>query len=312
MLQQTRVEVVVPYFQAFLERFQTVEDLASAPVEDVLALWSGLGYYRRARQLHRAARQIVESGSGFPPDSKGLLELPGVGPYTAAAVASIAFGECVPVLDGNVERVLCRRQGIEEDPKKSSVRATLRQTAATLLDASRPGDSNQALMEIGATVCRSRRPDCGSCPLRPGCVAAERGDPERYPRPRRRRRVQRIELVVAVVRESGRTLLFRRPEESELLAGIWELPNVPHGSRRPAMERHLARRYGGRWHLGGAAGRVRHGITYRAIIVHVHPARFEAGDQVGEGPEAAWVGPEERSRFPVSSMVEKVLAVEGG
>jgi A/G-specific adenine glycosylase len=307
MLQQTQVRTVIPYYERFLERFPTVGALAAAETEEVLALWSGLGYYRRARQLHRAAGEVVRRG-GFPETALELRELPGVGPYTAAAVASIAFGEPVPVLDGNVERLLCRRLAVAEDPKRSAVRRRLSAAAAELLDPERPGDGNQALMEVGATVCRPVAPDCPDCPLRAGCRARIEGDPERYPAPRRRRRVERVELAVAVAREGGRVLLFRRPEGSDVLAGLWELPNVPRGRTLAATAAALGERYGGRWRLRRRRGRVRHGITYRAITLHLHPAEVDAGDAVAEGPEAAWVGDHERGDFPVSSMVEKVLA----
>ena len=311
MLQQTRVEAVVPYYQAFIERFPTVEDLAAAGVEEVLALWSGLGYYRRARLMHRAAKKIRLRGT-FPRSSLELLEMPGIGPYTAAAVASMAFGECVPVLDGNVERVICRRLGIEENPKRSSVRKKLVDGAARLLDPVRPGDSNQALMELGATICRPKRPNCGSCPIRPGCLAERLGDPERFSRPRQRRVIERVDLAVAVVRQRGRVLLFRRPEDSRVLPGMWELPNVAHCPSREKIEKSLGRRYGGRWRLDPVIGLVQHSITYRAIYIQAHSARLlEGGDDIGGGLEAAWVLSEEGVGLPISSMVEKILTLEG-
>ena len=309
MLQQTQVRTVVPYYRAFLRRFPTVEALAAADLDEVLALWSGLGYYRRARQLHRAAREMVEGGRGFPASSRELERFPGIGPYTAAAVASIAFDEVVPVLDGNVERLLCRRLGLSDDPKRSATRRRLLAAAAALLDRRRPGDSNQALMELGATVCRPVQPDCPSCVLAAGCRARRSGDPERYPAPRRRRTVERQELAVAVARRRGKVLLFRRPQGSEILAGMWELPNVPQEPTLGAIAAALGRRYGGRWRLAETGSRVRHGITYRALELHVYRARFAAGGTVAEGPEAAWVAAAERERFPVSSMVEKVLAL---
>ncbi len=258
MLQQTQVKTVIPYYEQFLDRFPDVEALAAATLEEVLALWSGLGYYRRARQMHAAARQVVELGT-FPASSSELQNLPGIGPYTAAAVGS------------------------------------------------RPGDSNQALMELGATICRPKRPDCRSCPLAGGCQARVAGDPERFPPPRRHHQVERIDLVVAVARQKDRFLLFRRPEDSGLLAGLWELPNIPRRGSRSAIERSLGRFYGGRWKLEPAGGRVRHGITHHALVLYVHPARFSAGDAVGEGPEAAWVAVDEMGDYPLSSAVEKVL-----
>lgn len=300
MLQQTRVETVLPYYEVFLARFPSLESLAAADVAEVLALWSGLGYYRRARQLHQAAREAASSG-GLPPSAAELRKLPGIGPYTAAAVASIAFGEVVPVLDGNVERLVCRRLAFAEDAKKSGVRRRLESAAAELLDADRPGDSNQALMELGATVCVPRRPRCGSCPLARGCRG--RGDPERYPAPRRRREVERLEWTVALVERRGRTLFFRRPEGSVLMPGLWELPNV-EAQEGPAAEA-LSAAYGGGFRLGEEVARVRHGVTFRSITLRVHRAAF-AGPPA-EGREAAWLGPGDRPRYGISSMFEKVF-----
>ncbi len=312
MLQQTRVETVVPYYQAFLERFPSVEILAAASVDQVLASWSGLGYYRRARQLHEAARRIATMES-FPVSSLELQKLPGIGPYTAAAVASQAFDEPVPVLDGNVERVLSRRLGVDQDPKRRAVRRILLECASRLLDPIRPGDSNQALMELGATICRPREPHCRSCPLRRGCQARRSGDPERFPLPRRRRAVEKVELAVAVAAVGGRVLLFRRPGDSELLAGMWELPNVPRRGTLAVREESFAQRYGGRWRLEPASASVRHAMTHRALSLYVHPARFNAGESVGEGPEAGWFTAADRVDLPLSSMVRKALrALAGG
>ena len=311
MLQQTRVEVAAPYFRRFLARFPTVEALADAGIDEVLGLWSGLGYYRRARQLHAAARRVA-AGGGFPRTAAGLSELPGVGGYTAAAVASIAFGEHVPALDGNVERVLARRLALDGDPKRAAARRALAAAALDLLDPERPGDANQALMELGATVCTPRRPACPRCPLAPGCAARAAGDPERWPPPRRRRTVERRRLGVAVVSANGRTLLFRRPDDSPLLAGTWELPwfelapgDDPAAAGPPA----LTRRYGGRWRLGPRLATVRHGITHRAFTVEAHDARVDsASDEVAEAPEAGWFDAVARAELPLSSLVTKVLA----
>jgi A/G-specific adenine glycosylase len=310
MLQQTRVETVLPFYNRFLERFPTVEDLARAGIEEVLTLWSGLGYYRRARQLHAAARKIAELGS-FPASLEGLLALPGIGAYTAAAVASIAFGVATPVMDGNVERVLSRCLALEADPKSSVARRQLLAAAAELLDLSRPGDSNQALMELGATLCSPRRPKCLLCPLRPGCRAAREGDPERYPSARVKREAERRRLAVAVVERDGGVLLFRRPEDSTLLAGTWELPWVTlevNGVPEEEPEAALAERYGGRWTLGARTAGVRHGITYRDLEVDVHPASLAWGGEVREGWAAGWFDAAGRAGLPLSSLVGKVLA----
>jgi A/G-specific adenine glycosylase len=304
MLQQTRVETVLPYYRRFLERFPTVEDLAAAGIDEVLTLWSGLGYYRRARQLHAAARQVAAAGS-FPRTLEGWRELPGIGPYTAAAVASIAFGVAAPVLDGNVERVVSRRLAQAEDPKSGAARRRLLEAAAGLLDAERPGDSNQALMELGATICTPRRPKCLLCPLAPDCCARMAGDPESYPAPRAKRESEKQRLVVAVVEREGRVLLFRRPDDSELLAGTWELPWVREEAGAP--EAALAARYGGRWRLSPRLAEVRHGITYRDLEVGVHRAEV-AGIPKKAAGSSGWFDEAGRAGLPLSSLVGKVLA----
>ena len=309
MLQQTRVETALPYYERFLARFPTVDALAAAEVDEVLALWSGLGYYRRARQLHAAARRIVELG-GPPRPAAEWRELPGIGAYTAAAVASIAFGEAVPVLDGNVERVVSRLLAAPEDPHGAAARRRLLAAAGELLDPARPGDGNQALMELGATLCAPRRPRCLLCPLRPGCRAAGEGDPERYPVARPRRERERLRLVAAVVlgarREESSVLLVRRPEGRSLLAGTWEVPWVEAAGPRRAAKG-LAARYGGTWALGPCLARVRHSITHRDLSVAVHRAELAGGGEVAEGVEAGWFDGPARAGIPLSSLVGKVL-----
>lgn len=303
MLQQTRVEVVLPYYQRFLERFPTADALAAAGIDEVLALWSGLGYYRRARQLHAAAQQVAAAG-GFPSTLEGWRELPGVGPYTAAAVASIAFGVAAPVLDGNVERVVSRWLAQAEDAKSSGPRRRLLAAAETLLDPERPGDSNQALMELGATLCTPRRPKCLLCPLAPGCRAKMAGDPENYPAARVKRESEKQRLVVAVAEREGRVLLFRRPDDSPLLAGTWELPWVREEEQAP--EAALASRYGGAWQLGPRLAEVRHGITFRDLEIGVHRAEVAEAGLAAEG--FGWFDAEGRAGLAVSSLVGKVLA----
>jgi A/G-specific adenine glycosylase len=323
MLQQTRVETVLPYYRSFVERFPTVEALAAAEVDEVLARWSGLGYYRRARQLHAAARRVVAAG-GFPATVEGLAALPGIGPYTAAAVASIAFGVAEPVLDGNVERLLARQLALAADPRSRAGRRALLARGRELLDPGRPGDSNQAMMELGATVCTPRRPGCPRCPLAGGCAARRAGEPERYPPPRRRRAAERRRRLVAVVEKDGRVLLFRRPDGSPLLAGTWELPWFePAGGDDPAAdpaaaERALGATYGGRWRLGPRVGRVAHGITFRAFEIEVYRGDVAGGEEVAEparGAAAGWFDAGARRELPLSSLVEKVLravATDGG
>jgi A/G-specific adenine glycosylase len=224
MLQQTQVSTVIPYYERFLQRFPNVTALAAASVDDVLALWSGLGYYSRARNLHTAAGKIVSGFGGRMPDTvSGLMSLPGVGRYTAGAVASIAYGVRAPVLDGNVARVLCRLFAVEESPSDSSVREWLWGLAEELLPPSRCGDFNQALMELGAMVCTPREPACQDCPLRPDCIARRTDRTAEIPAAKRKARVQSLDCAAAVVTCGGRVLLVRRPEDG-LWGGLWSLP----------------------------------------------------------------------------------------
>lgn len=316
MLQQTQVKTVIPYFRAFLERFPSFESLAAAPLEQVLAQWTGLGYYRRARQLHAAARRLVELG-GFPTHSEDLRQLPGVGDYTAAAIASMAFDQVVAVLDGNVERLLARWLAFGDDPKRAKGRRRLRAVATNFLDPARPGDANQALMELGATICRPRDPACGQCPLSSDCHAHRQGNPTDYPPPRQRRAVEQHHLIVAVAQRGEKILLFQRPEDQELMPALWELPNVPSPQTRTSaglerlelsrLAKHFETRYGGRWTLGTVQASVRHAITFRNFAIDIHRAEICGGDMIADGPAASWVDLAHRQQYAASSLVEKVL-----
>ena len=308
MLQQTRVETVLPYYERFLNRYPSIETLARAEIEEVLGQWSGLGYYRRARLLHQAARQLFSGDGLLPGDYTALRELPGIGAYTAAAIGSIAFGLVEPAVDGNVERVITRYLGIVGDPKRGEARQDVATGARNLVDDKRPGDSNQALMELGATICRPRGPVCTSCPLEAECHAKNTGDPEAFPVARPRLSPTRVRRRVAIVRDKGRVLLFRRPEDSRLLAGMWELPWVEQ-HRTERREELFIDRYGGRWHLGETLGRVRHTITHRLFEIEVLEARLEVLEEVAEGREAGWFGRRDLQSLPVSSLVKKALAL---
>ncbi len=313
MLQQTRVETVIPYYDRFLARYPTVGALAAADVEDLLAVWSGLGYYRRARQMHAAAAEIVRRGA-FPNTLEGLRELPGIGEYTAAAIGSIAFGIEVAVLDGNVERVIARYLALAGDPKAKAIRRQLAAAAGELLDARRPGDSNQALMELGATLCIPRRPKCLLCPLALDCRARAEGDPSRYPPPRKRRAQVRLRRMLAWVESPEGILLFRRPEDSPLLAGTWELPGFDRAAPDPPQEpaQVLAAKYGGQWTIGPKIAKIRHAITHRNIEAEIHRGQVTfAGDTVAEGPEAGWFHPPEIGELATSSLVDKAVAKVG-
>jgi A/G-specific adenine glycosylase len=311
MLQQTRVEVVIPYYEVFLQRFPDLKSLARSSLNEVLAAWSGLGYYRRARLLHQAARDLVAQGGRFPESSDALRCLPGIGPYTAAALASIAFGETVAAIDGNVERVLARCLALEQDPRRGEGRRRVAALAADLVNGGSPGDSNQALMELGATVCTPQNPKCDCCPLEQGCLGAAAGRPETLPVRKQRPPTRDVRLVVAVAQRGEEVLLFCRPEESGQLAGLWELPWVEWCGRSRA-ERLLGERFGGSWSLGPSRGRVFHTITDRRLRLEVHEAsRVMDGSaqDVREGPEGGWFPLGEIGRLPTSSQVAKVLDV---
>jgi len=306
MLQQTRVETATPYFESFIEAFPSVGALASADVEAVLGNWSGLGYYQRARRLHAAARLIVEAGWSFPTTVEEWLELPGVGRYTAAAIASIVLAVREPAIDGNVMRVVARLLALKESPKKSAGWREIEAKARELLDFHRPGDSNQAIMEIGAAICRPRRPRCSVCPLEKGCLAAVAGEPERYPVAGRKAPVLRQRRRVAVVESGGSVLLFRRPGDSDRMAGLWELPWID-GEPKEGSEEAFGQRYGGRWKVGRQRGQVRHSVTNRSFQIGVVEAKLSSDNEVAEGPEAGWFRRSDLAGVPTTGLVGKVL-----
>lgn len=302
MLQQTRVETVVPYYRKWVERFPDVEALADAGGAEVLKAWEGLGYYSRARNLHRAARLVVERHGGeLPAGAEELRELPGVGPYTAGAVASIAFGEAVPAVDGNARRVLARLFDLP-DPTPAELAAL----AAGLVDPERPGDFNQALMELGATVCTPREAACPGCPLEDACLARARGTVDQRPAPRKRDPVPRLEFGVAVVTAGARVLVVRRPEDG-LLGGMWEFPGEEaSGDEPPETAARRAARGAGVDARGEpvALEPVEHAYshfrgTYRPFLFRVR----EAGT---ETEERRWVTRSELEELPLPRAQQRI------
>ena len=310
MLQQTRSRTVEAYYGRFLERFPTLETLAAASESEVLAQWSGLGYYRRARQLHAAVKLLAEEGRSVPETLEGLLELPGVGSYTAAAVGSIAFGIPEPVVDGNVERVLSRYHALELPTRTADGKRRLRELAGELMDPRRPGDLNQALMELGALVCTPRSPRCDACPLARDCDARAADAVEAYPLLEPRRETIDEDWLAVVVQNGGRVLLARRPTSSSLLAGMLEVPWVQMRSGSGAdPEADLAATYGGDWRIGSSLGQVRHQITHRRLDVEVRRAEWSATELAEQG-SMTWLGREELSRHPTTALVGKILDLE--
>ena len=317
MLQQTRVETAIPYYERFMARFPEVASLAQAEEAEVLALWSGLGYYRRCRGLLAAAREIVAGSGRLPGSARELARLPGIGPYTAAAIASIAFSEPVPVLDGNVERVVCRYTARSAGARRKSDREALLEIAAGLLERRRPGDSNQAMMELGATVCTPRAPRCPDCPLAAGCQARALGAAESFPAAPRRAGPERVRQLLAFVEQEGRLLLFRRSAAAGQLAGLWEFPAVELGGPvRPEDE--LGERFGGLWTLGEEVVRLRHAITTRSFAIEVRRAAVRIdGGTVAEGrgggrggidAEPGWWSREKAAALPLTGVARKLLA----
>lgn len=227
MLQQTQVTTVLDYYARFLQRFPTVAGLAAAPLDDVLALWSGLGYYSRARNLHACAQAVVsQHGGAFPGTAEVLATLPGIGRSTAAAIAAFCFGERVAILDGNVKRVLSRALGFQGDLARSGPQAELWAAAQALLPARGVGPYTQGLMDLGATLCTARRPACERCPVAAGCVARAEGEPERYPVKSRRLVRKHREHALLWVQHGPRLWLVQRPGTG-VWAGLWTLPEYP-------------------------------------------------------------------------------------
>ncbi len=278
MLQQTRVAAMLDHYARFLRRFPTVSALAAARESSVLAAWSGLGYYHRARRMHQAAKVIMREHRGeFPRTAESWRELPGIGRYTAAAVASIAFGEAVALVDGNVERVLGRVFGRDAGSKN------VWQRAEELLDRTRPGDFNQAMMELGATICTPRAPHCAHCPLNAWCKS-RCPDDQRPQMPRKRK-----QLCYALARKGRAVLLVQRPETASLMAGMWELPAIPTSPGNGAAPQL----------------RLRHSITdtdYDVTVIAVSPEIALSSES-----EARWYAPRQWERLPLTGLTRKVL-----
>ncbi|MEM7412259.1 MAG: A/G-specific adenine glycosylase [Myxococcota bacterium] len=280
MLQQTRVETVIPYWERFLARVPDPTALATADVDDVLGLWAGLGYYSRARNLHRAAQEIVERhGGNVPDDVDDLLALPGVGRYTAGAVASIAFDKPAPLVDGNVERVLTRLYGIDGEVKSVPVQRRLWDEAAALVEGEEPGALNQALMELGATLCTPRAPRCLACPWTKHCRAHAEGREEALPVKKRARAAKRVAAAGVWLERDGKVLAVQRPKEG-LLGGLWELPGGDLDAKEDpvaGLARQLEARLGIEARDVAAVGSVEHLFTHRRLTLHVFRATAPPG-----------------------------------
>jgi A/G-specific adenine glycosylase len=286
MLQQTRVAAVIPYYERFLALYPDIPALASAPEPELLAAWAGLGYYSRARNLQKAARAILELPR-FPSDYAALRELPGVGDYTAAAVASIAFGRPHAVLDGNVLRVLSRMTADPGNIKSDAARKKLRTLAEGLLDRRRPGEFNQALMELGATVCVPKQPLCRDCPVRPHCQARKQGVENQLPLTGARPTASRQEKHLLVIEKADKILLWQRPLDSRRLAGFWELPEREQVSDAT---------------VHGEVTGFRHTIVNTTYLVEVYRATVQTRPQ-----GFRWLKKNTLGDLPLSTIAKKAL-----
>jgi A/G-specific adenine glycosylase len=313
MLQQTRVETVIAYYEPFLTRFPTVEALAAAPLDQVLKAWEGMGYYARARNLHRAARHVVvELGGQLPSTPEGLLLLPGVGQYTAAAVASIAFGYDAIALDGNLQRILCRLFSVDDDPSRSNTQRHLEGLAQAMLPTGQAGDFNQAFMDLGSDVCTPSQPRCLLCPLIGVCQAQSEGIQNELPiRATRSQRPHR-DVTAAVIRDGRDHLLITQRLLDGLLGGLWEFPG---GKRRPgeALQACLRREI---WEelcidiqVGELVCIVEHAFTHFFMTLYAYECQWIGGEPQCLGcRDLRWVTLDELGGFAFPVADQRIIA----
>jgi A/G-specific adenine glycosylase len=312
MLQQTRVDTVIPYYERFLKRFPDVAALARAPLDSVLKAWENLGYYSRARHLQEAARVIVTRFGGIIPDAKEhLLQLPGIGAYTAGAVLSIAFGKPCAAVDGNVIRVIARLFAMEEPVDRTDIKKEIGAIAQRLVPADASGHYNQALMDLGSGICTPRGPDCPSCPLARVCIARKKGIQEAVPAKRKAATVpQRMAVAVVIRNDAGKVLMVKRPQRG-LLGGLWSFPgraldegDEPDVKLRKALREEL----GLKLLSGKELFRVEHGYSHFSITVRVFDGRLrDAIPTSGGTVKFRWAGKTDFSRLALSRLEMKIL-----
>jgi len=313
MLQQTRVETVVEYYERFMRQFPTLEALAAAALDDVLKAWEGMGYYARARNLHKAAGLIVdEMGGHLPPTPEALLLLPGVGRYTAAAIASIAFEYDAVALDGNLLRVLCRLFGIDDDPGRSNTQRHLRALADAMLPPGHAGEFNQALMDLGATICIPTQPSCLLCPLAHACRALKEGIQRELPiRATRTQRPHR-DVTAGVIRNSDSHMLITRRPLDGLLGGMWEFPGGkarPGESLTDCLHREIVEEVGIEIEVGEMLCRVEHAFTHFAMTLYAFNFRWLIGQpQCLECTDLRWVTLDQLDAFAFPAADQQIIA----
>jgi A/G-specific adenine glycosylase len=311
MLQQTQVDTVIPYYHRFLKAFPNFQALAWAPLNRVLKLWEGLGYYSRARNLQALAKTVVRDYNGrLPQDPEALRALPGIGRYTAGAILSIAFDKDFAVLDGNVERVLARHLGLRHDVRAADARQALWATAESLVPKGKAGDYNQALMELGATLCTPKNPRCPACPIRKGCRALKIGLVDEIPLKRKSRILPHYQIGAGVIWKGDKLLISQRPLNG-LLGGLWEFPGgkrESHESIAQCVAREILEELGIRVAVGDKLAEVDHAYSHFKITLHAHECRFLAGTPKAIGCRAwRWVRPSELKKYPFPAANQPIL-----
>lgn len=313
MLQQTQVETVKAYYARFLKRLPTVRDFAGARLDTVLKLWEGLGYYTRARNAHRAAKQVVKDFDGeFPGTVEDLQRLSGVGRYTAGAIASIAFGVRAPLVDGNVVRILCRIFCLHGNPALPAMQKRLWALASDLVPMRRPGDFNEAMMELGATLCRRQSPDCALCPLKTLCQAYQQGVQMELPQRIKRKARPRVHVAVGVIYRRGRVLIDKRKPEG-LLGGLWEFPGGKKKSGESyeqALTREVREELDIEIQVKDRLIVVDHAYTHFEVQLHVYACEFVSGQPKCLGcTDIKWVFPSQLGRYAFPTANRKIFPV---
>ncbi len=315
MLQQTQVDTVLPYFLHFIHAFPTIQALARAPIQQVLRAWEGLGYYRRAHNLHKAAQQVMTRHAGkLPSDPKTLQTLPGIGRYTAAAISSIAFGQPVAVVDGNIKRVLARLDDITASIDDRAVEKQLWARAQALLAPENPGHFNQAMMELGATLCRPAQPQCTTCPVQQFCKARARGVQAQRPVRTPKKRIPHVDVAAGVVWHPAKPrhfLIAQRPPGG-MLAGLWEFPGGKQGAEETlpqTLTRELMEALGIQVAVGAKIAAIKHAFTHFRITLHAFHAQLLAGTpQAIQVADWRWITLEQTSDFPFAKTDRTILA----
>jgi len=311
MLQETRIDTVVPYYKRFIKHFPDIEDLAKSDLEFVLKQWEGLGYYARARNMHQAAKIICKAFGGKLPDNQEeLLELPGIGDYISAAVGSIAFNLPVAVIDGNVKRILARLFMEPMPINDAAAKKYFRDLAHKILDQENPGQFNQAMMELGQRVCKPKGPACGHCPLRTCCGACKKDMTASFPVKNPKKTIPLRKMVFAVVIRKGKWLIIRRPNNG-LLGGLWEFPGkeiLPAQNSDDEVAGIVVQKTGILVKTNRKLGKVRHAYTHFRVSANVYLCSYVSGKvQLNGAADHLWIQPEEMRHYPFHKMIHKMI-----